>query len=470
MKTTTFIRPDFRRLVLLGSTLLLAAAIFVSGSVRSQPLYADDLEELVAPIALYPDDVLGIVLPASTFPLDIVRAARFLDELEEDPALQPDEAWDESVIALLNYPAILLMMNEDLDWTWALGEAVLTDESAVLDATQAFRRRAYVAGNLRSDDKQVVANSTGVIEIRPTDPKVVYIPAYEPREVVVYQPTPIYRYYPVSYPVYYYPYPSGYSFASNFFWGVTSYFSIGWHSNFLHVHHHSHRRHPYYLNSYYAYTPYYSRNNVIVTTYVDNHTNIWRPSARRGNRPRTVTVERHSSGARTTRTATVESQPGTVRTRTGRNSGSGSLTRTTTTGKRSASAPKLSGPLTATASSPTRGARPSGSTVARTRQPTRTATPPAATARSSGRSSGSRATTSSQRSTRSAQATRTPTRSSIGSIGSNRRAAPSSPAPRSSQAPRSSRSSGSASRSQGSTRSRSPAASSSSASRARQPR
>ena len=119
MKTTTFIRPDFRRLVLLGSTLLLAAATFVSGSVRSQPLDPDDLEELVAPIALYPDDVLGIVLPASTFPLDIVRAARFLDELEEDPALLPDEAWDESVIALLNYPEILLMMNEDLDWTWA---------------------------------------------------------------------------------------------------------------------------------------------------------------------------------------------------------------------------------------------------------------------------------------------------------------------------------------------------------------
>ena len=92
MDKTALNRPDLRPLVLLGSVLLLAAAAaLTSAPARSQAVDPGDLDDLVAPIALYPDDLLGIILPASTFPLDIVRAARFLDDLEQDPTLKPDD-------------------------------------------------------------------------------------------------------------------------------------------------------------------------------------------------------------------------------------------------------------------------------------------------------------------------------------------------------------------------------------------
>ncbi|MDX1562730.1 MAG: DUF3300 domain-containing protein [Gammaproteobacteria bacterium] len=307
MKKTASTLLDPRPLILATTALLLAAGAVIGSQARAQDLDPALLEDLVAPVALYPDDVLGIILPASTFPLDIVRAARFLEDLEEYPNLEPDEAWDDSVVALLNYPEVIEMMDQDLDWTWELGEAVLTDQAAVLAAAQSFRRRALAAGNLRTDDRQVVAESNGAIEIRPADPEVVYIPYYEPREVVVYQRRPVYHYYPVAYPVYYYPYPYGHHFHTGFFWGVTSFFSIGWHSHYVHVHHHRHYSHPYYVRTYY--TPYYYRSGINITVNVDNHSNVWAANPRRGVRPRTITTESRRSIARTQRTVTTESQP-----------------------------------------------------------------------------------------------------------------------------------------------------------------
>lgn len=341
IRKTAKVLPDPRRLVLFGTVLILAAAAALATQARAQSLDAAELEDLVAPIALYPDDVLGIILPASTFPLDVVRAARFLDDLEADPTLEPDPAWDDSIVALLNYPEVLRMMNEDLDWTWALGEAVLTDEGAVLAAAQNFRARALAAGNLRSDDRQIVTQSEEAIEIRPADPEVVYIPVYEPREVIVYHTRPYYlSYYPFGYPLYYYPYPAGYSFSLGFFWGVTSYFSVGWHSHHLHAYHHTNRLHPYYLNSYYLYEPYYYRRNVNITINVDNYSNVWRPSPRRGARQRTATVEGRRSTVRTQRTATVESQPGAPTRSTGPVTRSGATARTGTAATRSGSLPR----------------------------------------------------------------------------------------------------------------------------------
>ena len=288
--------------------LLLGAALLGGRPASTQELTARELEDLVAPVALYPDDVLGIILPASTFPLDIVRAARFLEDREDDASLEPDPEWDDSIVALLNYPEVLRMMDENIDWTWELGEAVLTDQESVLEAAQDFRGRALAAGNLQSDDRQTVANDDGAITIVPADPQVVYIPVYEPREVVVFHAAPIWRYYPVAYPVYYYPYPYGYSFNVGFFWGVTSYFSIGWHSHYVHVHHHTHYGHPYYLNSYYSYAPYYPRNHVNLTVVVNDYDNVWVPSPRRGGRPEMVSAEGRASAARMTRTSTVENQ------------------------------------------------------------------------------------------------------------------------------------------------------------------
>ena len=102
-------------------------------------LQAGEIEELVGPIALYPDDLLAIVLPASTYPLQVVEAGRFLEELESDATLEPNEGWDDSIVALLNYPEVVEMLNDDLDWTWRLGEAVVNQQSDVIAAIESFR-------------------------------------------------------------------------------------------------------------------------------------------------------------------------------------------------------------------------------------------------------------------------------------------------------------------------------------------
>jgi len=213
-------------------------------------LSAAELEELVGPIALYPDDLLAIVLPASTFPLQLVQAERFLQDLKNDSSLKPDDDWDDSVVALLNYPEALELLTDELDQTWRLGEAVVAQQADVIAAVEAFRDRAYAAGNLQSDEHQNVVQNDGIIEITPVEDDVIYVPYYEPARVVVYQPRPVYYYYPRPYPVYYYPYPYGYSFQSGFFWGVTTAFTVGWFTDSLHVYHHSYYGHPYYGYSY----------------------------------------------------------------------------------------------------------------------------------------------------------------------------------------------------------------------------
>ncbi len=121
-----------------------------------------DLEELVGPIALYPDDLLAIVLPAAAYPLQIVDAARFLEALEDDPSLEPDPDWDDSVVALTNYPEVIELLNDDIDWTWRLGEAVVSQQADVVAAIETFRDRAYAAGNLKSDSYQNVSRMTMV--------------------------------------------------------------------------------------------------------------------------------------------------------------------------------------------------------------------------------------------------------------------------------------------------------------------
>ena len=236
------------------------------------PLISDvDLEVLVGPIALYPDDLLAIVLPASAYPLQLVDAARFLEELEGDSSLKPDPEWDDSVVALLNYPEVIELLNEDIDWTWRLGEAVVSQQGDVVSAIETFRDRAYAAGNLKSDSYQNVTRDEGVIEITPVVEDVIYVPYYEPERVVVYQPRPVYYYYPRSYPVYYYPYSSAYEFDRGYFWGVTTAFTIGWMSDSLNVYHHSYHGHPYYGRSYRD-RWWYRRPtmNVYNTTYVRN--------------------------------------------------------------------------------------------------------------------------------------------------------------------------------------------------------
>jgi hypothetical protein len=213
------------------SDLLVIVALFVfamnafaqapaASAGTAQAPSGQEIATLVGPIALYPDDLVAIILPASTNPLQLVQADRFLDKRKADPKLPVDEKWDDSVKSLLNYPDVVKMMSGDLDWTSALGEAVVADQGAVLEAIQVFRRKAQAAGNLKSDGKQVVVVEKEIITIVPADPQVIYVPQYNPATVVVYGSGPVYGYYPTPYPSYYYPYPPGAALATGIIWGA----------------------------------------------------------------------------------------------------------------------------------------------------------------------------------------------------------------------------------------------------------
>ena len=178
------------------------------------PLSSEELAKLVGPIALYPDDLVAIVLPASTNPIQLVQADRYLEKRKADPKLAIDDKWDDPVKSLLNYPDVVKMMSADLDWTTALGEAVVADQGAVIEAVQAFRRKTQAAGNLKSDGKQVVKVEKEIVIIEPADPQVIYVPQYNPTTVIVQSAAPVYAYYPTPYPSYYYPYPPGAAMAA----------------------------------------------------------------------------------------------------------------------------------------------------------------------------------------------------------------------------------------------------------------
>jgi len=214
-----------RWLELLAGILLLVVAVNALAQAPAAPAgaappqAAGGLDALVGRIALYPDDLVGIILPASTNPLQLVQADRFLDKRKADPKLPVDDKWDDAVKSLLNYPDVVKMMSADLDWTSALGEAVVADQGDVLEAIQSFRRKAQAAGNLKSDGKQVVQVEKEIINIVPADPQVIYVPQYNPSTVVVYG-APVWGYYPTPYPSYYYPYPPGAALAAGVIWGA----------------------------------------------------------------------------------------------------------------------------------------------------------------------------------------------------------------------------------------------------------
>ena len=177
-------------------------------------LSADELRVIVAPVAFYPDEVLAVVLPASTTGIQIVQAQRFLEKQAADSSLQPNPDWDPSVLALINYPDVIDLMNADLDWTERLGNAVLDQQGDVMDAIQGARAEAAAAGYLKSDDKQTVTQTAETVVIQSADPEVIYVPQYDP--VVVVEQS--YASYPP--PAYYNPYPPYYSPGATFFAGA----------------------------------------------------------------------------------------------------------------------------------------------------------------------------------------------------------------------------------------------------------
>lgn len=215
---------QFLRRLLIAAVVLFSAVAYAQAPAATgdaaPPLSTAELDELVGPIALYPDDLIAIILPGSTYPLEIVQADRYLEKKKTDANLPVNEAWQDSVKSLLNYPDVVKKMSVELDWTSDLGEAVVTDQGAVLEAIQRFRRQVQAAGNLKSDDKQTVIVEQEVIQVVQTNPEVIYVPQYNPSTVVVAGGYPTYGYYPSPYPVYYYPYAPGAAFATGLIWGA----------------------------------------------------------------------------------------------------------------------------------------------------------------------------------------------------------------------------------------------------------
>ena len=203
-----------------------------AGQEQQQPLLgAAQLDQLVAPIALYPDPLLAQVLMASTYPLEVVQADRFA---KTNKALKGDKLtqaldkqdWDASVKQLVSTPTVLAMMSDQLDWTEKLGDAVLAQQTDLMDAIQRLRGQAQANGKLGTTKQQKVTVSQEankqVIEIEPASPEVAYVPYYNPS--VVYGEWS----YP-DYPPYYYPPPAGYvvggAIATGLAWGAA--FAIG---------------------------------------------------------------------------------------------------------------------------------------------------------------------------------------------------------------------------------------------------
>jgi hypothetical protein len=167
------------------------------------------LDAILAPIALFPDELLTQILMASTYPLQVVAVARWLGEgnnknLTGDALAKALEAedWDPSVKSLVPFPQVIAMMNDNLDWLQQLGYAVAVQQAAVLDSIQRLRQQAQSAGNLQSNQQQSVVTQDNAIIIAPVNQETVYVPVYNPSVVFGTWPYPNYP------PVYFPPYPA----------------------------------------------------------------------------------------------------------------------------------------------------------------------------------------------------------------------------------------------------------------------
>jgi uncharacterized membrane protein YgcG len=219
------------RCVLFASAILLtispSAVQTGPDSSSSQLLKPEQLEALVAPIALYPDELLANVLAASTYPLEVVQADRWLKERKnlkgETLKTEVDkQAWDDSIKALVPTADVLAMMSDKLDWTRSLGDAVLAQQADVMDAIQRLRTKAYDNKKLVTTKQQTVTvqnqENKQVIVIQQAEPDTVYVPYYDP--ATVYGTWPY-----AAYPPYYFGYP-GYIGAGVIAAGIA--FGAGW--------------------------------------------------------------------------------------------------------------------------------------------------------------------------------------------------------------------------------------------------
>lgn len=167
-----------------GGAVEAAAADYPATDVAA-PLTPDQLDQLVAPVALYPDELVAEVLAAATYPTDVVEADRWMQthsQLQGDALADAvnAEPWASSVKALAQFPSVLAMMDKNLSWTTSLGGAYMRDSQSLMNAVQEMRARAEQAGNLKSTPQEMVTNDDQAIDVEPTDPDVVYVPEYDP--------------------------------------------------------------------------------------------------------------------------------------------------------------------------------------------------------------------------------------------------------------------------------------------------
>jgi hypothetical protein len=153
---------------------------------QSGALYdADQLDNLLAPVALYPDPLLAQFLPASTYVEEVEAASRFLRASKSNANRIDTQEWDVSVRSLAHYPDVIYKMGDQLDWTTAIGQAYAEQPDDVLDSIQRLRQLAQEAGNLESTPQQEVAREDNYIRIDPVQPQVIYVPTYNPDVVYV---------------------------------------------------------------------------------------------------------------------------------------------------------------------------------------------------------------------------------------------------------------------------------------------
>jgi Protein of unknown function (DUF3300) len=236
-----FSSGTFRGMVAVLCAVLAPGDLTILAQSAQQPAAAeapakipnDQLDSLVAPIALYPDPLLSQTLVASTYPLEIVQLQQWLEKNKnlKDKALADavkKQGWDPSIQAMAALPDVVKRLADDIKWTTDLGNAFLAQQSDVMDAVQRMRTKAQDTGNLKSNEQQKVetkvVESKQVIVIEQANPQVVYVPSYNP--TVVYGP-PVYPYPPIYYPPWGY-YAAGMAISFGVGVAMGAFWSGGW--------------------------------------------------------------------------------------------------------------------------------------------------------------------------------------------------------------------------------------------------
>jgi len=203
--------------ILIGLVLVTVTQPWVFAQDQPGKFRQEELDQMLAPIALYPDSLLAQILMAATYPLEVVQADRWVKANRNLTGDQLNDTldrknWDPSVKALVPFPQVLSMMSERLEWTQRLGDAFLDQQDEVMDTIQRLRAKAQAAGNLRDSGEQRVTMEEGAIMIEPAQPEIIYVPVYDP--TLVYGPW----WYPAFPPFFFFPPPRVVVFGRVGFW------------------------------------------------------------------------------------------------------------------------------------------------------------------------------------------------------------------------------------------------------------